>query len=594
MEPSDVSRAVLGTTERGAEAKVLKAGPLSCVLHGASLCRIGWDNVEIIRAIDSPIRDENWGTYGQEAVREDVVEDGDILRATRRFIVPGAAVSGERVLTLEATGRLSVALTLTARSGFKTIRAGFTVLHSGGSRQESLFPQNVAAAQPVFDITALEHRVEGIIRFSGGILEMEDPRNWGGSSYKTYCQPLAKPSPYQLGKGETVGQEIVIEALGAKTVIDKARSSDSASLCAGEPRGRLPELLLAVEGDWLPTDDADVAAIALGGLLLRLGDGSALAQCADIAATTGAGLDLEIVVAEGSDPAAHCAAIALPKAYLKSHQPSGPWPAGPTPEDCAAAALAAFPATEIGSGMLTNFTEFNRCPPAPGIGDYVTHGSCAIVHAADDWSVIETLETRPQIFRSAIAIAAGRPYRPGIISIGMRSNPGADVAPNPERTRKAMAIDDPAQQGLFAAACAIGAVAAAADADASAIALAAPVGPLGVTGPGGKRFPISHALQALARLQERPVVSLFGLPHGLAGVAARDDAGQVRSLIANCSLAPTTLVLPDTARARLLDAERVGAADQDPDWLDTAPSGQGGAISHGPCALSFITLEDGR
>jgi hypothetical protein len=586
--------------------------------------RIAWDGVEIIRAIDCPIRDENWGTHAPEGVEEDVVEDGDIVRATRRFTVAGGALSGERVLTLTSSGRLSVALTLTAHADFKTNRAGLTVLHplagvsgeplavvhSDGSRQAATFPSHVAAAQPVFDITALEHVVAGIdvaIRFAGEIFEMEDQRNWGDASYKTYCRPLAEPYPYRLAKGETVRQEIVVEASGARAAAGAAASTGPAALRAGKPQGRLPELLLAVEANWLPDNAMKIATLAPGGLLLRLRDGSALARTAELAATTDAGIDLEIIVPDGADPAAHCAliaqecarrafaprrVIALPQAYLKSHQPGGPWPAGATPADCAAAARAAFPAAEIGSGMLTNFTEFNRCPPAPGIGDYVTHGSCAIVHAADDWSVIETLETLPQIFESATAIAAGRPYRLGLVSIGMRSNPyGADIAPNPERIRKAMAMDDPRQQGLFAAAYAIGAFAAAADAGASAIALAAPDGPFGVMRSDGACLPIFHAVKALARPQDRAMLPLSGLAQGLTGVAMRDDAGHVQAVIANCALAPCTLHLPDLARVRLLDAEDVPAA-QDQDWLDASPQRPGGALSLGPCALAFVTLEN--
>jgi hypothetical protein len=624
MEPRDASRAIFGTTEPEPKARVLKAGRLSCSLHGASIRAISWDGVEIIRAIDCPIRDENWGTYGQEGVEEDVVEEGDSTRATRRFSVADGAVSGERVLTLTSSGRLSVALTLTAHADFKTNRAGFTVLHplagvsgkpltvlhSDGSRQDASFPLRVAAAQPVFDIAALAHAVDGVdvsIAFSGEIFEMEDQRNWGDASYKTYCRPLTKPYPYELAKGEIVRQEIVVEASGARAAADASLSTGQAALGAGEPQGRLPELLLAIEEDWLPTDAERIADLTPGGVLLRMGDGSALARIAELVVAAGVGIDLEIVVPEGADPAAHCAqiareceglavvprrAIALPEPYLKSHQPGGPWPAGAIPEQCVEAVRAAFPAAEIGAGMLTNFTEFNRYPPAPGIGDYVTHGSCAIVHAADDWSVTETLETLPQIFQSATTIAAGRAYRLGLVSIGMRSNPyGAGVAENPERIRKAMAMDDPRQQGLFAAAYAIGAFAAATGAGASAIALAAPAGPFGVMNEDGGRFPIFNALKALARLANRPAIPLSGLARGLAGVAARDDAGHVQAVIANCSLEPTTLLLPDAARIRLLDAEEVDAAAQDPDWLDTAPELAGGAVSLGPCALAFVTLE---
>ena len=52
---------------------------------------------------------------------------------------------------------------------------------------------------------------------------------------------------------------------------------------------------------------------------------------------------------------------------------------------------------KVGGGMLSYFTELNRKrPPVDGI-DYVTHTTCPIVHAADDISVMETLEALPYV-----------------------------------------------------------------------------------------------------------------------------------------------------------------------------------------------------
>ena len=151
--------------------------------------------------------------------------------------------------------------------------------------------------------------------------------------------------------------------------------------------------------------------------------------------------------------------VALPEAYLRSYQPTGPWPTGPTPHAAAVAARKRFPAARIGGGVLTNFTELNRCRPDMSVCNYITHGATAIVHAADDRSVMESLEGLSQVFASARALAGLGDYRLGLISIGMRSNPyGADVVANPDQIRLAMAGTDPRQRGLFAAAWAIGAV----------------------------------------------------------------------------------------------------------------------------------------
>src|SRR3546814_9727014 len=125
---------------------------------------------------------------------------------------------------------------------------------------------------------------------------------------------------------------------------------------------------------------------------------------------------------------------------MKNHQPDGAWPSGLAPEAVVEVARDAFPGTAVGGGMLTNFTELNRHPPESAACDFVTHGTTAIVHAADDRSVLETLEALPHVFQSAQAIAAGKPYRLGLVSIGMRSNPyGAAVAGHPDQLRKPMA-----------------------------------------------------------------------------------------------------------------------------------------------------------
>src|SRR5262249_32957909 len=86
---------------------------------------------------------------------------------------------------------------------------------------------------------------------------------------------------------------------------------------------------------------------------------------------------------------------------LKSFQPNTPRPWGPTYEEMAAAARVFFPNAVLGGGMLSYFTELNRKPTPNGLFDFITHTGCPIVHAADDISIMETLETLPWIFASA-------------------------------------------------------------------------------------------------------------------------------------------------------------------------------------------------
>jgi len=271
--------------------------------------------------------------------------------------------------------------------------------------------------------------------------------------------------------------------------------------------------------------------------------------------------------------------VALPAAYLLSYQPNGIWPTGLSPREACLALRSAFPGVRIGAGVLTNFTEFNRRRPDDVESDYVTHGSSAVVHGADDGSVMQTLETMPHTFRSARAIAGQRAYRLGLTAIGMRFNPyGASVCANPDQLRLTMTTWEPRARALFGAAWAVGALSAIAGHGVEAIALAAPVGPFGVLAhPGSvarpwyddhleaQAYPIFHVLKAVAAGGKRLAVE--GLPEGVAGLAL-DGPGGKRLVLANVSQETRSFSLVNAGRSAMLDSETFAAAAVDSDWLD--------------------------
>ena len=93
-----------------------------------------------------------------------------------------------------------------------------------------------------------------------------------------------------------------------------------------------------------------------------------------------------------------------PAVDRQSTPPGSAWPDCPPLEEIYAAARAAFPGVTLGGGMFSYFTELNRKRPPVGLLDFVTHATNPIVHAADDDSVMETLEALPHITRSTRAI----------------------------------------------------------------------------------------------------------------------------------------------------------------------------------------------
>ena len=118
-------------------------------------------------------------------------------------------------------------------------------------------------------------------------------------------------------------------------------------------------------------------------------------------------LALEVVVPEAADPTAVLQGIAAAARTAGANPASvavtwagdldfvmpGTVFADSSPFDrLYTAARAAFPGILLGGGSFAYFTELNRKPPPFALLDFVCHTTCAIVHAADDRSVTETME----------------------------------------------------------------------------------------------------------------------------------------------------------------------------------------------------------
>lgn len=611
----DERQLLFGTDEDLPASRRLAAGPLSVEFTGGALRGVNWHGVEVLRGIDYPIRNADWGTYAAATTTEVFGETGEGFTYTRRMSVGDGLFEGS--LTCAGTGRgeLTVFLRLLANREVSVNRAGFVVLHpvagvagsplrvthADGRIEETVFPEYISPSQPVFDIAALRQEANGVVAdivFSGEIFEMEDQRNWSDASYKTYCRPLSLPYPYEVAAGSVIEQSITIRLSGQGSTKGKA---DASAVTLGKPTGRqLPELALALEPGW-ETSSAEVPSIAPASTLLRLDltDADWSRTLPRLLASAHGALDLELVVPDAytlvapvlaslrmqldKSQTAPRSVIALPKAYLRSYQPQAHWPQGATPEEAAAAVREVFPTADVGGGMLTNFTELNRYRGAATAGDFVTHGTTAIVHAADDVSVLQTLEALPQIFASAEALAPSRPYRLGLVSIGMRSNPyGAAVADNPDNLRIPMAMSDPRLSGLFGAAFMVGIVAATVDSRVERMALAAPAGPLGVAD-GDVLRPAYHVFAGLTRLHGRDRLAVSA-PLGIAAVAAASPHGEAL-VLANLTADTQRIDLPRPGRCTLLDA-----AEAQSDWIATSPRAAADSVTLSPLAIAFISF----
>ena len=137
--------------------------------------------------------------------------------------------------------------------------------------------------------------------------------------------------------------------------------------------------------------------------------------------------------------------------------------------------LVAFPHVKLGGGMFSFFTELNRKRPPLQELDFITNTTSPIVHAADDRSVMETLEALPWQIKTAQVFSNGTPHRIGPSGIGARDNPhGKTFSDNPDNGRICLAKMDPRQRGLFSAAWTLAYVAELVRAGVDRISMAAP------------------------------------------------------------------------------------------------------------------------
>ena len=543
-----------GTREREMPPVRLTAGRLAADFKDGNLRSICYDGAEVLRAVSYLVRDRDWGTYAPD------IEDLQIDQRDNAFFVSYLArCSGpentELAINVQIRAEAGEALTFEAEAlsatGFETNRCGFCILHPivgvagmpvsvehvDGGRESTHFPDLIEPWQPFKDMRAITHGVTSNVtaecRMEGDTFEMEDQRNWSDASYKTYVRPLALPWPYRIPAGEPMRQRIVL-SIGdmRRTAVTPALVADERpiKLSLGETSGTMPAIGLIVtpeEAEATLAARCLLAEIAPQELLFHFdpdaGHGiDAFKSFAAIAAVHAGRSTLEIALPCRRAPLAEAQQIATlmrdagfkpdaivisPSVDRQSTPPGSKWPECPPLEAVYAAAHAAFPHIRLGGGMLSYFTELNRKRvPADTLG-FVTHCTNPIVHAADDLSVMQTLEALPFITRSVRAIYGDKPYRIGPSTIPMRQNPyGSRTMDNPHGARIAMANTDPRHNARFGEAFALGYAVRVLDAGLECLTLSALTGPFGLIAgekepsATGTTRPLFNVVSTLSRL----------------------------------------------------------------------------------------------
>ncbi|TIT04236.1 hypothetical protein [Mesorhizobium sp.] len=567
-----------------AEPVRLRAGALTADFVNGNLRTIRHGGIEVLRAIAYIVRDRDWGTY-EPALTDLVVDQGPesfSVSYSASCVGPkGIRLDFRATIEGSADGQLVFDVSALPESDFETNRCGFCILHpiaglagspvtvehTDGSVVATKLPELIDPWQPFKDLRAITHEVRpGVTaecRMEGDAFEMEDQRNWSDASYKTYVRPLALPWPYMLPAGETVRQTISLRVSGDGKVPAAAAIAEPIRVELGEAGPALPDIGVIIYPAEVDAALANLPILsALGPQQLMFhydptrGHGlGALQSYARLAAAYSAKTTLECVVSCVGDLDAELSGVAgmvrqaglklsaiavSPSVDRQSTPPGSAWPECPPLEDVYSAARRAFPDIRLGGGMFSYFTELNRKRVPAGQLDFVTHCTCPIVHAADDLSVMQSLEALPFITASARAIFGPKPYRIGPSTIAMRQNPyGGATKDNPGGQRIAMADRDPRHAGQFAAAWTIGYAARVAPVGLEMLTLCSCTGPFGVLAASGEPVeseprPIFQAVHGLCELAGfRHVAARTSDETRVLTLAGRSAAGKTITWLAN-------------------------------------------------------------
>jgi hypothetical protein len=641
---------LFGTDVPEPKVKTLQAGALSAVLDNGALRYIKLGDTEVLRAIAFLVRDENWGTFTPEISSLKIKQGKSDFRVTYDALCKDAkrSLAYRAEISCSADGALRFDAVALPETDFLTNRTGFIVLHPltgvagypvevehvDKRKVKDKFPAIINPVQPFYGIRSLRHKVaDGVFvtcRMEGDTFEMEDHRNWTDSSFKTYVRPLAEPWPYTLRKGVEIKQSVSLIFSGRLPRAKAAGRAKPVEIALGKAGGALPAIGVAV-----PEAEAD-AAFVNASLIAQSGarhlvceaDGrkgglsGTLGVYQRLGKATSADVILEIILPGAQSPATEFAPIAeavkrnglIPAAVsvspamdLRGVLPGSKGPDGPTLAEIYRAARAAFPGVRIGGGTFAFFTELNRKRPPTDNLDFVTHTTCPIVHAADDVSVMETLEALPYVVQSAKAFINGKAYCIGPSSIPARLNPyGASTASNPNNGRVCLSDMDPRQRGLYGAAWTLGYVAALAGGGLSAITLGAATGPAGMIyrrtnyaqpyfdeAGAPSVYPLYHVIAGLAAASgSKVIVAKSGAPSKVAALAIRGKSGATLWLANLTGEAQTAKISGFTGGALLhvLDEGSFVAATKDAGYLNKGGKAlkKVGSVELAPYAVARI------
>lgn len=189
---------------------------------------------ELLRRIFVTVRDRNWHEVAPTRFDSTVGESGRRIDFSARHTSELVDFEWQGTLTVSDDARhLHFSFKGKAMREMELCRLGLIVLHPpdsmigacltllGPQAEQHLMVAPQIAPQPIVNgLPAAmtepfcELRIERpnfgklILRFTGDLFELEDQRNWGDASFKTYCTPLRLGFPRTVTEGTVISQSV--------------------------------------------------------------------------------------------------------------------------------------------------------------------------------------------------------------------------------------------------------------------------------------------------------------------------------------------------------------------------------------------------
>jgi hypothetical protein len=595
----------------------LRAGPLALVFDEGQIRWVRCGAREVLRSIYVGVRDPQWNTVPGRI--EDVLLDkeGDRFRVRFRmrheqdpirFAWDGEIEGGP-------SGELRFSMDGVAHATFAKNRIGICVLHPlecagrpcqvdrvDGDQVSGVFPRFVSPRQPFLGIRGMRYAVApGLFAemdFEGDVFEMEDQRNWGDASFKTYSTPLALPLPAEVREGARISQSVTLRLVGegrprpvlvspaaiARIEIDAARAFSLPARGLGCGSGETPlsegdcRRLRAVRPDHLRFD------LRPGGPGVQ----AALERAAAASSAIGAPLHLALFV--GDDPGAELRELAeaagrvrppvsLWMLFRESTKTSSYGLAG----EARSVLGAVRPEARFGGGTDGFFVDLNRQRPSAADLDQVSFALSPQAHLEDDATIFENLDALASVAESSRAFVGSCPL--AVSPVTLRPRPAG----------RAVGGDDPRHKSLFGASWTAGLVAAACGAGVASLTFFEPTGPRGLIDAEGA-FPLYHVLADIAEFDGGSALAASCSLPGVGVLALRREA-RLRTLVYNATAVPRRARVAGLERGglvRRLDADSLAEAVGRPEEFRALsgdplePGRDGYAIDLGPYELARL------